>query len=209
MPLRLSKNTAEIRSEFKTAPQGDNAHPQVACKHCERPFSSSNTTRLRDHLFRCHHFKYSNPLKLQELQGIRANPRTKYSKQQIDLQLANMLLKEGLPFNHLNKSAHPWSHEFVTLHVPNYQVPSRNTFATTLLDTVYSKVQRDVIETLNQQPLLNFSLDESTTNAKTRVLNLSVYIPTVGSFCLRTSDLRTARASAATLREWILPELTY
>src|SRR5215467_7346532 len=96
MPRVTAEGAAAIRSEFTAVARDGRVYNRWSCKHCSHTLAD-NIVRLRLHLQKCRYYRGPIPESSQPQQ------RTDQSKHQLDLALAEVMLKEGKPFTWLGK----------------------------------------------------------------------------------------------------------
>ena len=83
-----------------------------------------------------------------------------------------------------------------------YIAPNRNRISTDLLNEIYLEVRAKVLSLLEEQEYIQFVLDESPDQNHRRIVNLSVVIPTFGSFYLENDHVGDKALTAGFFVNW-------
>ena len=89
---------------------------------------------------------------------------------------------------------------------PGLTIPPRHKIGDELLYAIYNEVEQEILKYLDGEQLLNFNMDESTDNARHRVITLAVNIPDKGSFTLCTKDIGSLQEDSRNMADWFLNE---
>jgi hypothetical protein len=153
------------------------------CKHCQLHYlHSGKRYRVVKHLNSCLKFKK----KIQQKEA--AEPswfvgETRKKKVNIQVFLQKLMLSftmNGVPFSLIEKP--DFSAALKEL-IPTISLPSRNTFSTKILTSVYRKVQLFTIEEIKKHDSFCLSLDASTNVEGNSIINIGL-ISSTGSFLL-------------------------
>jgi len=191
---------------------------QAECKHCQRPFADSNTTRKRKHLVEeCPRF-----LDYTRANGIRNDVTrdatafqakggqqkvlnfpvlAKEEHKSIDLAFANVCYVQALPFALYESEA--MKNALHKLH-PAYKPPNRKAVGGPLLTTSYNSLKLQVLATVARLDFLNVISDESSNINGSRIFNTCLHTPQ-GALHWTSQDIAakrlTAENVATTLRQ--------
>lgn len=113
---------------------------------------------------------------------------TSSEKDVFDAQAALAIFEGGMPLNTFDRRLKPAMYELVTNLNKEWKPPHRQTLSGKLMDERYETVKKKMDRALGDVNWMSFVTDGSDDNAKRRITNLSVNVPSQGTFYLHNWD---------------------
>lgn len=118
------------------------------------------------------------------------------------LQIAKSCYIDGLPFTAFEASKE--LRNSYRLLNPAVEFPSRKELSTTLLDKQYELTMSKVYKRLDSEPLLNFSIDETSNICRQRIQNVCINTRSYGAFYGFSEDIKDQTMNAEHSADWAI-----
>ena len=203
----MGRDKSDAWREFEDVPSDSFKCPRVECNHCGYQIAAQ-VAKLENHLRRCDLYKRRLATRTQHQEAPldshthRCGP---LEKAKLDKLLGLALFGGGLPFSTFDKWCNPDMHAFLQALNSAYPIPERHVIANRLLPECHIDVENKVNALLVECQWLNFTIDESDDKARRRIANLSVNVPSQGSFFLRNYHTQANRQTADFLVQLTAP----
>jgi hypothetical protein len=120
-------------------------------------------------------------------------------------QMGRAIFHTALPFSIFDN---PEMKAFVNMLDPSFQIPSRTTISTDILDNVYFAVKSKVDKELEAAQFLNLTTDESADTLNRRIMNLSVVTENRKAYYCCSHDVGSQSMTVTAISNWVYEQVS-